>query len=439
MSKTQKPIGIFGLSKTGTSAMNFLKKKNIPFIIGDDSVKEIDGMQVTPISDPIWQEISELLLSPGVPLKFPAVHEIVKIANSHKIPITFDIEKFFLNSPGAKLIGVTGTNGKSTTTALIAHVLEVCLHQKIHFGGNIGIPVLSLPELQKNEIAVLELSSYQLDLAQKLKFHIAILLNLTPDHIERHGNFENYASAKEKIFQHQSEQDFAIISIDTESCRKIHANLLKNHKNIITFSTQQNADICFTGSILKCDKEERNLSFENLAGQHNAENIAATFAVTKIFNIPLNDAINAIASFKSLEHRMEKFLKKGKIEFINDSKATNMNSACHAIKAFQNIHLILGGAEKQEDLEEFTKFKNHINQAYLIGRSAEKFAQICSKHKIKFEISGTLENATKSAFKNASESDQEAKILLSPACASFDQFKNFEERGKIFKEICINL
>lgn len=419
-----KKFGVFGLGISGVATIKFLDSINSQFIAFDDRPSVISSLSIEhpnfsnkfkDLSCEIWKELDYFILSPGI----PDSHPIVKIAKDNGSKIICDIELLYLVNPLAKYIGITGTNGKSTTTSLIAHILKFNgLNVKI--GGNIGIPVLELP-ISRDIIYVIEISSFQLDLCEKLKFDIALLLNITPDHIDRHGNMENYIKAKYKIFSNQLENDSAIINIE-----------LHHSPSMITFSEKNNADIM----VLDNKLYYKNFTYElpqnnSLLGEHNKQNIAASVAVCIKQGLEIEQIIPALTSFVGLKHRMQYLGKHNEILYVNDSKATNADSTEKALNSFNNIFWIVGGKKKEGGIESLTKYFTKIKQVLLVGESQDEFALTCAD-KVKWKKCGDLYVAFDFACKNAVSGDV---ILFSPACSSFDQWKNFEERGDAFIQL----
>lgn len=441
-SQKNKTIGIFGLGKTGMAAYEALKDI-AKAVCYDQQASSRETFTVkygnhdlADLLDPRWINIDRLLLSPGIPLS----HEIVKIAQSHNIPITSDIDLLFEESrPQANFIAVTGTNGKSTTTALTGHILKSSGFD-YPTGGNIGIPALSM-ELDKNGY-VLELSSFQLDLLKNFKAKIAILLNITPDHLDRHGTIEQYIDAKKKIFVRMSEDSWIIINIDNERTKQIFEQLKK--ENIVPFSTRQILDrgVSIQDNIIYDNIfEPINIRLplnKYLRGNHNSENILAAYAASRIIGVAPEQIIAAINMFQGLPHRMQYIGNIQDIDFYNDSKATNSDAASKSISALDNIYWLAGGVAKESGIEELALLFNKIKKAYLFGQAKELFAKTL-KNKVDFVICEDLETAFNSAFDDAciDISLERKNILLAPACASFDQFKSFEHRGEEFARLYI--
>lgn len=411
----KKKFGVFGLGLSGIATMKYLTEKGVDFIAFDDnskSILEISNIypefkdKICDLDSELWKEIDYLVLSPGIPLVFPAPHRVVEIARHANAKIICDIELFYLDNPDMYFIGITGTNGKSTTTALITHILKDNGIDAIA-GGNIGTPVLDIDTSDKDRVLVVEASSYQLDLLDKTKFNIALFLNIAPDHLDRHGNMENYKKSKYRIFKHQTERDHAIINASLDKPPKAES-----------FSAED---------ALKYNIPNNN----SLLGKHNQENLAASIACCFKYGLSIEQIIAAIPSFVGLKHRMQYLGVHNGITYINDSKATNADSTSKALSSFDNIIWIVGGVAKEGGIELLKEYFPKVKQALLIGRSSEEFSKTL-EGKVQWKNCGDLENAFKAAHETAKEGDV---VLLSPACASFDQWKNFEKRGEAFNEM----
>lgn len=457
---------IYGLGISGISAAKFFAKENYKIIATDDNQESIiraknslDSKNIEFLNpDEInYNKDTIIIFSPGIPLYFPKKHQILEIVEKTGAKLACDIEIFYQRNKNNDFIAITGTNGKSTTTSLTGFVLKD-LGLKTKIGGNIGTACFELEECDKNKTTfVLETSSYQLDLLSDCHFHISSLLNITPDHIDRHGSMENYINTKKKIFNNQTSQDFSLIDIDNENLKKVFLSL-KNDKNfkskLIPISTAQIQEdgLALIDGILYNNingyNSKLNLTSDFLCGKHNDQNMAFAFAMcfclfiknnSDLSNIEKN-IINSIKKFKGLKHRLQIIGQIDGINFINDSKATNAQSTINALKAYDNIFWILGGKAKDGGIEDLVPHFKKITKAYLIGESSEEFAKTLEKHLVSFEKCDNLENAFKKSFFDAkSNSFSKKNILLSPACASFDQWKNFEERGdyfcKLFNEL----
>lgn len=442
---------IYGLGISGISTARYLSAKGFDVVVTDDNLSAIENAKNKLLqqkirylqSSEIENECDEntvIVFAPGIPLYFPKPHKILEIAKKTKAKLLCDVELFYLFNSQKKFLGITGTNGKSTTTALTGFIFEQ-LGFNVKIGGNIGVPCFDLPEA---EIYVFETSSYHLDLMEKTHFSVASLTNITPDHIDRHGTFENYVEAKKRIFMNQNKNDFAVIGIDNEFSHKIFDELVD--ENLIPISTKkivENGVAIFDGILHnRINGAKSDLSLEGLIlkGEHNMQNIAIAFANVychilqqKISDISENMIVDAIKKFKGLRHRMQYLGNVTGVSFINDSKATNAESTENALKSYDHIFWILGGKAKEGGIDILQPYFNKITKAYLIGDASEEFAKILEKNLVEFEKCGDLQTAIKKSFFDAKNSGlKEKNILLSPACASFDQWKNFEERGDFF-------
>ena len=434
MTISKQKIGVFGLGITGNSILKELQKSECKIICWDDSgdkQHECDTSLLVPLSSAKWSALDVIYVSPGVPKS----HEIFTLAMNDNILILSDVQLFLKNNSSSEIIAITGTNGKSTSTALIGHILKEA-GRDYHIGGNIGKPVLSLPG--DAEGYVLELSSFQLDLLHNFEPDISVLLNITPDHIQHHGSFKNYCAAKEKILKHDG---IKIIGIDTAESSKLYEKLKKaaDKKNIAISSKDVGADISCLEQKIE-DKFFNCTSYNfpkipNLQGLHNQENIAAAFAVCRNLGVAAKEIIKHLQTFQGLKHRMQFVGSVGKLRFYNDSKATNTSAAYHSLSALKNIYWLAGGIFKEEGLELIKNTLSNIKKAYLFGESKSVFAEYL-KGKIEYVLCNTMEEAITAAKADALlDHAADANILLAPACASFDQFKDFEERGDKFIEL----
>jgi UDP-N-acetylmuramoylalanine--D-glutamate ligase len=466
-----KRVALFGLGGSGMATAAALKAGGAEVIVWDDTPKAVEnaraaGFEADDLRLVNWQAISALVLSPGVPLTHPAPHWSVGLAKKAGVEVIGDIELFCRErrrlAPDAPFIAITGTNGKSTTTALIAHVLRQAGHD-VQMGGNIGTPVLALeppaPSPAKVEAGfadkgmgagnrlrchVIEVSSYQIDLAPSLNPSIGILLNLSPDHIDRHGTMENYAGVKARLVKLA---DTAIIGVDDPYCEAIAVRGDHSGKPIVRISLKEmlGAGIHVRGrEIFAWRGHGRKLAdltgIGALRGEHNAQNAAA--AVATCLRLGLDEATiqKGLSTFPGLAHRMEQVGRVGKALLINDSKATNADSTEKALNSFENgIFWILGGKPKEGGITPLQPHFGRIAKAYLIGAASDEFAATL-EGKVPYERCGTLDVALASATKDTENAEFDAPvILLSPSCASFDQFPNFEVRGQRFRELAENL
>ncbi len=424
-----KKVGIFGLGKSGHASAFYFRNKGYDVYFWDDSPQTVNSFDVVnttalDIEKWPWKELEAVILAPGVPLIFPKPHRVVELANQNNVEVICDIEVLFRNSAkGAKFIGITGTNGKSTTTALIHHALKE-LGMDAQLGGNIGIAALEL-DANRPSVFVLETSSYQIDLLKKAKFDITVLLNITPDHIDRYGSFERYEQSKREIFKNLNEDDVAIICIDQDITKKIADDLEKNSPvNLVTYVS--------TGHLLKAH------SFPYLPGEHNRQNIIAAFFACKSLGLDDDKIIAAIKTFKGLDHRIKLVFGNSEIKFINDSKATNAEATEPALKTFDNIFWLAGGVPKEGGIKKLEKYFGKIAHAFFYGQAGAEFVDT---YKTAGYKNHTQTKTFKEAFAAAASlaleqgKNKQSIVLLSPACASFDEFKNYEHRGDVFKEL----
>ena len=451
-----KKVVVYGLGISGISTAKALNEKNFQIIATDDNQGAIDvnAQKYQKINFKNCEEISfdkdtVISFAPGIPLYFPKPHKILEICQKTQAKLACDIEIFYeLNHQNNDFIGITGTNGKSTTTALTGYIFEkLAIASKV--GGNIGIACFELPQDQTNFNYVLEVSSYQLDLITNTRFNIACLLNITPDHIDRHGSFENYIESKKRIFLNQNSHDFAIVDIDNSNSLKVFEDLQNNKNfngNLVAISNKkipQNG-VALIDKKVFVNLENQKFEFEInpiLKGQHNHQNIACALAIACCHLIKksqftlqkIGQIIKIIEEFKGLKHRMQLIRKIDEISFVNDSKATNAESTENALKSYENIFWIVGGKAKEGGIESLKPYFSKIKKAYLIGEASDEFAKTLEKNFVNYEKCQTLKNAFDKSLIDAKSSNLiEKNIILSPACASFDQWKNFEERGDFF-------
>ncbi len=439
-SLTNLKIGIYGLGKTGTAAYKALKDKADTIICYDEyldkqqiatTIKEEDFIS---LENSKWQGLDKILISPGV----PPSHQIFSLASSCSIPIVSDIDLLFEECSHSNFIAITGTNGKSTTTALISHILS---YAGLDYppGGNIGNPALTLP-LNKPGY-VLELSSFQLELLNSFKAKIAVLLNITPDHLDRHKTMETYIKAKESVFMHQDSSCFSIANIDSLPVKNLLANKLFT-STIIPISAKE----LVTGGVTVLpgviyDNISVPLTFslpanKFLLGSHNHENIAASYAACRAARIEPALIIEAINAFTGLPHRMQYIGVMQNIHFYNDSKATNGEAASKSISTLDNIYWLAGGIAKTEGVKAVLPYANKIRKAYLFGQDKQLFAQELDGA-VAFQLHTTLAEAFAAACHDATaDLGNNKSVLLAPAASSYDQFKNFEDRGNVFVHLC---
>ena len=430
-------VGVFGLGKSGLSTVRALLAAGNKVTAWDDNPEQQRraadmGAEVKDLTFNM-DGLTKLILSPGVPLTHPQPHDIVKTAKALGIPIEGDMDLLCdgLEGHAARVVAITGTNGKSTTTALTAHILRAA-GRATQMGGNIGVPVLDLTlDGPAENILVIEVSSYQIDLLHRLRVDVAALTNISPDHLDRHGSMGGYISAKARLFDFVIDAGLILMGVDGSAERGIVEGLDRAVTRVAT--TGQDGDIRFENGCLITDGEIFDLSqVPALSGRHNAQNAAVAIGVARHFGVE-SDCIRAsLSSFPGLEHRMQIVGYKDHVCFVNDSKATNTEAATHALRAFNNIFWIAGGRSKSTGLAGIEGAIGAVTKAYLIGEAQTSFAEFLSPLGVSSEICNTLDNAIRAASRDALQQSHAATLMLSPACASFDQFANFEARGQAF-------
>jgi UDP-N-acetylmuramoylalanine--D-glutamate ligase len=442
-----KRVALFGLGGSGIATALALMEGGAEVLAWDDNPESVakansHSIDTGDLRSADWPGFSSFVLSPGVPLTHPKPHWAVELARGAGVEVIGDIELFsrerMARAPDAPFVAITGTNGKSTTTALTAHILKSA-GRDTQMGGNIGRAVMTLDPPEPTRHYVVECSSYQIDLGPSINPTAGILLNLTPDHLDRHGTMQHYASIKERLV---SGSDTAIIGVDDVFCAQIADRLERVGKDVVRISKRLPlTDGYFAdGTDLMEAKDGRysRIAFlegiGSLRGQHNAQNALAAVAACVRVGLELGEIQAGLESFPGLAHRMEQVARKGHVLFINDSKATNADAAAPALSSFPRIYWIAGGLAKEGGIEPLRSFFPRVAKAYLIGEAAPAFSATLGEA-VSYEISGTLRAAVEHAARDAARDDSgEAVVLLSPACASFDQFKNFEIRGEAFRQ-----
>ncbi len=453
-----KQVALFGLGGSGLATAKALKAGGADVYVWDDSEAALEkareaGFTPFDLHEANWGLFAALILTPGAPLTHPAPHWTVVKAREAGIEVIGDIELFLRErahlAPQSPLVAITGTNGKSTTTSLIAHILRQA-GCDVQMGGNIGVPVLELAPPDDGRIHVIECSTFQIDLAPSLNPSVGVLLNLTPDHLDRHGTMENYAAIKQRLVEHS---DFAIVGRDNSFCEAIFQHLKKAGRSVVGIANSQpqifgavRYDFGFlrrSFALPGLKVLEENLfdlgKAPALRGAHNGQNAAAAFSVCERLGLAHDEIGAGLVSYPGLAHRMEQVLRRGKVLFVNDSKATNADAAEKALLSYDDIFWILGGKAKEGGIAPLTKLFGKVRKAYLIGAAAQDFAATLDG-KVAYEFCGTLDVAVAAAGSDAKSSDApEPVVLLSPACASYDQYPNFEKRGDAFRELVHNL
>jgi UDP-N-acetylmuramoylalanine--D-glutamate ligase len=446
-------FGVLGLGISGAATIRFMLEKGYRFVAWDDSPESIkscrdalkiseEAINICDPNDPAWSEVDYLIASPGIPNL--GQHKIAK-SLKEKASAICDIELFYMHFPNQTYIAITGTNGKSTTTKLTGHILA-CNGQKATICGNIGVPILSITP-EKDEVIVLEISSYQLELIKTFRPHVAAILNITPDHLARHGSMEGYIEAKKRIFLNQTADDYLVLNLDDPILLELYDSSLKtNNVKLIPTSSRKilSKGISIIGNDIQDAIHKLEVSLpqnKNLRGDHNQENIIISYAAISVLNkLTKANLYKAIETYPGFVHRLQFLGLWHNIEFINDSKATNLDSAQKALDTLKgdgDIYWIGGGLPKEEGLESISESLKAIKHAFLIGKARDEFAQVLAKLNIKYKLSNTLDAAFRDAIEVITGEQGERKkiLLLSPACASFDQWKNFEKRGERFIQL----
>jgi UDP-N-acetylmuramoylalanine--D-glutamate ligase len=470
-----RKVAVFGLARSGIVSAEALLAGGAEVACWDDgeagraaAVKA--GLPLVDLKIADWSQFAALVLAPGVPLTHPKPHWTVERAKQAGVEIIGDIELFFRERakicPECPVVAITGTNGKSTTTALIAHVLRSA-GKDVQMGGNIGVGVLALEPPAKDRYFVIEMSSFQIDLTPGLKPTVGVLLNITPDHLDRHGTMENYAAVKGRIL----ESDWSIVSIDDPYCKKLHGRFDWYTSSSVAISTEPPLILLAEETLPEGDADQFPLPFlatnsvhlidgrlfvhslrkfednswtrfadisdvGSLRGDHNGQNAAAAFAACAHLRIPAKSIVAGFLSFPGLAHRLEELGHVGRTTIINDSKGTNADSTEKALASFPGaIYWIAGGVPKEGGIESLAPLFGRVAKAYLVGQCAPDFARTLDG-KVAYELCGTLDVAIASAARDAALSTaDEPVILLSPACASYDQYKSFEHRGDHFRAL----
>ena len=448
-----KKTAVFGLARTGISAARALLQGGAEVVAWDDAqAKRKDasavlgtGVQLADLAMMDWTKIAALVLSPGVPLHFPAPHPVVRAARDAGCEVIGDVELFFrarrANFPETKLVLVTGTNGKSTTTALIGHMVREA-GLAVQVGGNIGTAALDLEQLDPGGVYVLEMSSYQLDLTGSTGADVAVWLNITPDHIDRHGSLSGYVAAKRRIFDGLAQNGTAVVGIDdvhgVNVCDALRACGVRVNPIAVEHAPVKPGVYVQDGILYDALSGEPQQVMDlrrltRLPGAHNGQNAAAAYAAALALGISRAQIVRGLESFAGLAHRMEEVGRVKGVRFINDSKATNADATARALACYDGVYVILGGVPKEGGIDSLAQFFTRIRKAYLIGQAADAFAGTL-EGRAPYQKCGDLANAVSASARDAAQED-EAVVLLSPACASFDQFENFEARGEMFRKL----
>ncbi len=451
-----KRVGVYGLGRTGMSVVRRLLAGGAEVLCWDDDPgrreagNRLGAAAIEPTAKS-WRGIVALVLSPGIPFTHPEPHPVVRMADEIGAEVLGDIELFARARPEAPVIAVTGTNGKSTTTSLIGHLLNA-LGRNCLAGGNLGKPVLDFDVLGAEDAYALELSSYQIDLTRSLRPAVSMLINISPDHLDRHGGMDGYVAAKYRLFEMADADTRMVIGVDDEWSANIAKHLIDRGARVACVSARGPlADGIFVdenGRLFAATGGRHQLlrdlaGIENLRGSHNWQNAACAIAALSALGFDPLVASEFLDEFAGLAHRMEIVAEIDGVRFVNDSKATNAQAAAQALAAYDRIYWIAGGIAKQGGIDSLSALFAKVAKAFLIGEAAESFSRQLSPE-VAVAMPGDLQAAVEQAF-SAARQDNDVPggvpgvVLLSPACASFDQFESFEARGDAFRDLVLAL
>lgn len=458
-SLANQQVAVMGLGIAGLATARALAESGADVLAWDDNEagrKAVEEAGITPrdLSSYPWDPSVPLILSPGIPHTFPTPHPVAATAIAVGCEILCDVELLARSVLEADYISITGTNGKSTTTALIGHILK-CAGRRLEIGGNLGPPVLGLDVLSRHEIYVLELSSYQLERTFSLQAQAAILLNISEDHLDRHGGMDGYVAAKRRLFDLTAPEGKIIVGVDDPVAAILADDAEATGRRVIRISGAMPIDggVGVLDGFLRDDTDDSETEPVDLStavtlrGAHNHQNAAAAWAACRTMGTPAAAIAAAFQSFPGLPHRQELVgaaKASGKtVTFVNDSKATNVDSAARALSAYDTVFWIAGGQGKDGGFDPLNGALSRVEAAFLIGEDAPAMASHLSHNagSMPVTMSGTLPHAVQDAWTAATAPDAPTSsvILLSPACASFDQFPNFGARGDVFRDAALDL
>jgi len=438
---------VLGLARSGLATVRALAAAGIDCLAWDDNAesREAAASAGARVADPEtvdWAGVTALVISPGIPSRLPKPHPVAAAALAAGKKIICDVELLARAQAAARFVAITGTNGKSTTTALIGHVLEAA-GIPCQVGGNIGRGVLDLEPLGEGGLYVLELSSYQLELLETFRAHVAVWLNITPDHIDRHGDLAGYVAAKENIFARQRPGDCAVVGVDDVPSQAVFERLA-SHRGVVAIPVKRETPVpggvSFRAGML-VDADGYSVDFGDVAtlpGDHNAQNAACAWAACRWLDVPRERIVSGLRSYPGLPHRQERVAAVGDVVYVNDSKATNADATARALSSYRDIYWILGGQAKEGGVAPLAPWFDRIRHAFLIGEATELFAAQL-EGKLSYSRCGDLRTALEAAHARAQSDmkEREAKgaavVLLSPACASWDQWQSYEHRGDAFR------
>jgi UDP-N-acetylmuramoylalanine--D-glutamate ligase len=434
---------VLGLARSGLATVRALRAAGIDCLAWDDSEasRQAASDMGARLADPAtidWSKITALVISPGIPNRLPAPHPVAAAARAAGKPLICDVELLACARRAARFVAITGTNGKSTTTALVGHILKNA-EVACEVGGNIGRGALDLAPLGADGIYVLELSSYQLELLQTFHADVAVWLNITPDHIDRHGDIAGYVAAKAHIFDRQKAGDCAVIGMDDAYSRAVYDTVaaLPGVTTVpVALERPVAGGISFRAGML-VDADGYTVDFKDvltLPGAHNAQNAACAWAVCRWLGVARQKIVEGLESYPGLPHRQERVAAIGDVVYVNDSKATNADATARALSSYRGIYWILGGQAKEGGVAALEGYFDRVRHAFLIGEATELFAGQL-EGKLAYERCGDLKTALDAAHVRSLQAAEPAVVLLSPACASWDQWKSYEHRGDAFRAL----
>jgi UDP-N-acetylmuramoylalanine--D-glutamate ligase len=448
-------VALFGLGASGIASASALLAGGADVVAFDDTAASVEkahaaGIPTADLRQIDWSNIAALVLAPGVPLTHPAPHWAVGLARNAAVEVIGDIELFCRErrklAPDAPFIAITGTNGKSTTTALTAHLFGQANYD-VQLGGNIGTAILSLEPPAPGRVHVVECSSFQIDLAPTLDPRVGILLNVTEDHLDRHGTIREYAAIKERLVTGVQQNGTAIVGVDDNWCAAVADRIERAGKRLLRVSVRRPLP---DGLYVEGDRVMQAAGgtaravvqiggIGSLRGTHNAQNAACATGAALALGLSAEAIQQGLVSFPGLAHRMEQVARKDGVLFVNDSKATNADAAARALASFTDIFWIAGGKAKTGGITSLAGYFPRIRKAYLIGEAAGEFAGTL-QGKVPYVVAGTLDRAVEFAARDAAAAAlPDSVVLLSPACASYDQYRNFEIRGAAFRDAVLGL
>lgn len=440
----KKRIAVMGLGVAGLPAVRALMASGAHVLAWDDGAESrnkaaAEGIPIVDLMSADWSGIDTLVLSPGIPHTYPKPHPIAERARKADAQIVCDVDLLGRAQPDAVYVGITGTNGKSTTTALIAHILK-CAGRTIEVGGNLGPPVLDFAPLGKAGIYVLEMSSYQLERTFSIAFDVAVLLNISPNHIDRHGDLAGYVAAKTRIFAGNRKKKTAVVGVDDAETRRV-ADTLADRMHVVRITREKpgpgmvGADgttlVDRTGDAPRIVLDMKDAP--DLPGRHNAQNAAAAYAATRALGLAPDTIAAAMKTYRSLPHRLERVATIDGVTYVNDSKATSPEATVWALTSYDRVIWIAGGLSKEVGYDALIPYLPKIAHAFLIGKAAGEIAAFLAKHGVPATSCETIQRAVPAAHAKATSEKGAGVVLLSPACASFDQYRSFEKRGDDFR------